>query len=189
MLIFCTDFQTPTCGTRKPTRMATGGWSMWTRISARCCARPRRRSRQRKRPLRPRRRVGPGPPAAAFTRRSLATARDHACCRRDSTAQKTRAADRPRQECADDQTPRATGVGNKNEASHHRAAILALWSSHCQTRIGLIRPIPHYQNLLFSVASTWHLRADRQAGQGGCWCCPRVTTAHRVAQVAAARGI
>ena len=118
-LTLCTDFQTPTCGTRKPTRMATGGWSMWTRISARCCARPRRRSRQRKRRLRPRRRVGPGPPAAAFTRRSLATARDHACCRRDSTAQDTRAADRPRQDCADDQTPRATGVGNKDEASHH----------------------------------------------------------------------
>ena len=62
--------------------------------------------------------------------------------------------------------PRATGVGNKDEAAHHRAAILALWSPHCQAGIGLIRPIPHYQNLLFSVASTLNLRADRQAGQG-----------------------
>ena len=33
-----------------------------------------------------------------------------------------------------------------------RTARLALWRSHCQAGIGLQRPIPYYQNVLFSVA-------------------------------------
>ena len=45
--------------------------------------------------------------------------------------------------------PRATVDGGKDDAAPHRAAILALWRSHCQTGIGPQGPIPYYQNQLF----------------------------------------
>ena len=54
--------------------------------------------------------------------------------------------------------PRATDGGNKDDSACRWEASVAMWRSHCQAGIGVIKPIPYHQTLCgFGVGGTWRV--------------------------------